>query len=369
MGHFSSGPGIGAACVSGLNGLANGNLVERLCGSFQKAAGYSACAPCVLWFGKHDIRIQIGSPELRTLVLEAFHGLETLPVQEPSCRPSLELCVWSDPDLDVLEGGWPDASLDPEDNPPVYHSSTSSYRLVAIPSCGLLCYLDTLTSRAYYHVRFPGKIPLSERCTPMRLLMKWFADANGMLMVHGAGVCDSGRGAILVGKSGSGKSTTSVGCAIRGMGFLGDDYLMLDLGGQAVARSIYRGFKLKPDVAHLMEALDARPIQPGTTREKHFAILNGKVDPFVRSSLIQVILRPRICNHDRTTFLPMSPLAALVETATSTILQLPGGESSVLASFRNFCLKLPAYEMCMSRDSDEIVEALRHFLRILEPRP
>jgi hypothetical protein len=44
-----------------------------------------------------------------------------------------------------------------------------------------------------------------------------------VVTLHAAGVACAGRAALIVGDSGSGKSTAALACASAGFGFLGDD--------------------------------------------------------------------------------------------------------------------------------------------------
>ena len=52
----------------------------------------------------------------------------------------------------------------------------------------------------------------------------------GLVLLHAAAVGDADGVVLLVGNGGSGKSTTSVVCSQAGLGFLADDFCLLEPG-------------------------------------------------------------------------------------------------------------------------------------------
>ena len=52
-----------------------------------------------------------------------------------------------------------------------------------------------------------------------------------------------GRGALIVGASGSGKSGTTLAGLMNGLQSVGDDYVVVDQGATIVAHSVFKLFK------------------------------------------------------------------------------------------------------------------------------
>lgn len=83
-------------------------------------------------------------------------------------------------------------------------------------------------------------------------IASWAVD-SALLPVHAAALEIDGRGVLLVGESGAGKSTTAVACALEGAGLLGDDLCLID-AERRIIHSWYGTVKLHDDSAELLGA-------------------------------------------------------------------------------------------------------------------
>jgi hypothetical protein len=89
----------------------------------------------------------------------------------------------------------------------------------------------------------------------------WFP-AQGMVLLHAAAVGDDDGAVLLVGNGGSGKSTTAVACSQAGIGFLADDFCLLEPGPTPRVHSIYRSAKLRRDSVHVVAGVDTTEPDP-----------------------------------------------------------------------------------------------------------
>ena len=67
-------------------------------------------------------------------------------------------------------------------------------------------------------------LPTYEWAAPLRTQLHWLGSHHGLQLTHAAAVGLNGRGLLLAGKGGAGKSTTSLACWNAGWQFVSDDY-------------------------------------------------------------------------------------------------------------------------------------------------
>jgi len=232
------------------------------------------------------------------------------------------------------------------------------------PEGQILSLIDTERSLAFYAVQDCISLPDYEVCTPMRMIINWFLVMTNQTFLHAACVGWQGTGALLVGKSGAGKSTTALQCLIRGLSFLGDDYVAVSASLPHTAHRIYYGCKIMDDALIRMPSLQPYVIPTNKTKEKNVAILDksyalSMADPTL---LLSYILRPVQTHAAKTTFRSVSAMAVLGEFAGSTILQMPGAGATMLRALSTLCQHLQTYDVMMSDDPDEVAGAIQTFL-------
>jgi hypothetical protein len=104
-----------------------------------------------------------------------------------------------------------------------------------------------------------GDAPPYRRFRPFaELLAAWFPTV-GLVVLHAAAVGDADGVVLLVGNGGSGKSTTSVLCRQAGLGFVADDYCLLEPGDPPRVHSIYRSAKLRLDSVRHVPGVECAP--------------------------------------------------------------------------------------------------------------
>jgi hypothetical protein len=231
---------------------------------------------------------------------------------------------------------------------------------------------DHRDGAGYFVVRDAGRLPAWESAAPLRAPLRWSLADQGLHLVHAASVGVEGRGVLLPGQGGSGKSTTTALCALAGLQTTGDDYVVLDPGARTV-HALYRTVKL---AGGLVERLVARPPGPGAGLPAGFEAGHGKraywLDEVAPGSLVgtlavAAVLAPRVAGLPATRFTPASPAEALRRLAPSTLLQLPGGAESAFAAMRSLVDAVPVFVAELGRDLDRIPGEFEGFLAGLSP--
>ena len=98
-----------------------------------------------------------------------------------------------------------------------------------------------------------GNLPYWETAAPFRILFHWWSQSFGGQISHAAAVGRDGKGVLLAGRGGSGKSTTAICCVDAGMEYVGDDYVLLTRTPTPTAHSLYNSAKIH--TAFLRQAL------------------------------------------------------------------------------------------------------------------
>jgi hypothetical protein len=163
-------------------------------------------------------------------------------------------------------------------------------------------------------------------------------------MAHAAAVGRGGRGQLLVGRGGSGKSTTSLLCVDDGMEIAGDDYVLLTFDPEPEAHSLYHSAKMH--TAFLQTALphwtDRVAAEIGPERKSLFYLHECRRGQVRRKLSIDGILLPKITTSPDARLSPAATGVALLGVAPSTMYQLPNARQATLSFFTRFVGSLPA---------------------------
>ncbi len=119
-----------------------------------------------------------------------------------------------------------------------------------MPAYSFLCLFDCRTQRAVYWVDDVAQLPFWEIAAPFLVIFSWWAAGFGGQIAHAAAVGRSGSGLLLVGRGGSGKSTTAAACIDAGMEYVSDDYVLLTSDPDPTAHCLYSSAKLHMHVLH-----------------------------------------------------------------------------------------------------------------------
>jgi hypothetical protein len=229
--------------------------------------------------------------------------------------------------------------------------------------------LDRTSRRAFYWAPDGLELPGWARTQPILRLLHTWAQSASLHILHAGCIGRGGRGVLLAGPGGSGKSTLSLSGLVHGLDYVGDDYVGVtdrqdirqdvgqdvgqDLGGPPLAASdrfvaapLYRFAKLTAaNLAARLPSLEACVVESFRGwNDKLVIAIDGET-----SLTIAAIVLPRIVAAATTAGpTPIGPGRALRSLAPSSILQLPGYEKDDLAFMSRLTANLPAYELEVS---------------------
>jgi len=178
-----------------------------------------------------------------------------------------------------------------------------------------------------------------DRAAPLRTALHYALAAPDRQLVHGAAVGTGGRGVLLAGPGGRGKSTTTLACLHAGLQVVGDDYSAIELSnGRALAWNLYRSIKVGER-------------GPGDRDDRRTLILGEDIPGEPTDVLdLAAVLLPRVTGGASSALVAARPVDALGALAPSTLLQAPHEERPSLGLLADLARAIPAYHLHLGTD-------------------
>jgi len=225
---------------------------------------------------------------------------------------------------------------------------------------------DLAARRGVQLMKGPDVFPPWEPGAPLRVFLHWAYAEQGRRLAHAGTLGRDGKGVMLAGAGGSGKSGTVLAGLIHGLSSVGDDYVLLDIDDGVTAYPVFSTLKQDPAGFDRL-GLDARVRRrPLNWQGKHqFTIRELAPDGIAERLDIAAILLPRI-GAGATRIEPASAKEALLALAPSALYQMPGERESGFRFFSRVVAALPAFHIHLGTDPAEIAGALSSFLEDIE---
>jgi hypothetical protein len=228
----------------------------------------------------------------------------------------------------------------------------------------LLSMMDIQEGCAFYCVGSAREVPRFEVAEPIRVLLSWFMRAHRRQLVHAAAVGHSDGGVLLVGRSGAGKSNSSLTCLHAGMGFVSDDFCAISVDKAPMAHSLYSTAKTLNSDSQRSPFLTGLVSEPDPTgRDKTIYLLNRAApDRLLAGFPLKAILLLEKCEGP-TLFLPVSAGSVLSAWAPDTARLLANAGAEVLRTLGRLVRSLPCYKLRLGSDPSAIAPAIDDLLR------
>jgi hypothetical protein len=210
----------------------------------------------------------------------------------------------------------------------------------------------------------PGSYPPWETGAPLRPFLHWHYARRGMRLAHGGTLGVDGKGVLLAGAGGSGKSGTVIAGLLHGLQSVGDDYVLLNVDQGIRAYPLYATLKQDPAGYRRLGLDRLRPAGGGLNWQgKHQFLIGELASEAVPSSLeIGAMLVPHVSDASRTRISTMQRAEAMIALAASSIYQMPGERESGFRFFGAIARRLPCFRLDLGRDPAEIAAAVGNFI-------
>jgi hypothetical protein len=291
-----------------------------------------------------DLAFDIADPDIAAALLPALrHHVRSVGGRE---LPLTRLIIWSSP-LDPFP--WNSRHLGR--GGAIEGFSHGSVRAVAAADESSLVLWDDERQLACCWFAGVSGVTRWDRAAPLRTALHFALASPARQLVHGAVVGAGGRGALLAGPGGSGKSTTTLACLQAGMHVIGDDYAVVELVGRR-AWNLYGSIKVG----------EREPGPHG--RDDRRTLILGHDLPGTPSESLELValLLPRVVGGSRSSLSIASPAAALRALAPSTLIQAPYEDRPSLGILADLARAVPAYHLNLGDDRG--VPAIREVVAV-----
>src|SRR3972149_783084 len=203
--------------------------------------GVGGAIDCYYTIGGYTVCLQFAGPALVPFITPALEHLAAFP---DKTRADLTICLWDSASTAMSMPPRPWELEDLIARGDVRGFSNARIHTALSGDVGAVSMLDEAENLGVYWIRDACHVPTYERGAPLRAILHWWVGQHGGLLVHTAAVGHQEGGVLLVGRGGSGKSTSALASLVSGWRYAGDDYCLLAPNGEPYVYSLYNTAKL-----------------------------------------------------------------------------------------------------------------------------
>ena len=284
----------------------------------------------------------------------AFAHLETNAALQLDARPALRINIWDSASTGAEAPPVLGGELAGDSSGPIYYLEEDGVQ--AIARWNTLSVYDSVAGEAWYWAPDAAEMLSWDWASPMRMILHWWLGRDGILQVHGGAVGVAKGGVLVVGRGGSGKSTTTLSCLNSGLQYAGDDFVAIATQPAPYIHSLYGSGKLESHHIERFPNLHAAVANPIQGPNDKAVVYAERYLPGVSTAgfpLLAVVV-PRVAGVRDTRVVPASKSAALAALAPSTLFQLHPPHPNALAGMASLVRQVPCFTLELGTDLDQI---------------
>ncbi|MEM7164173.1 MAG: hypothetical protein AAF581_01840 [Planctomycetota bacterium] len=317
-------------------------------------------------FAGMPVRMHVVGPALHDILARAFASLIDREEVVATAADSLVIRAWDRAHTGVGCPGIPRAPDRTDVLGPGLMSQYDGGRVLRYDRATITKTIDRTSNEIFICVEDAEKLRLNDRTKPFpHFLATWYFD-RGVQLLHAGLVSKNGQGVLIGGTGGSGKSTTSIACALAGFDFLGDDTVGTVIRedgcfGYAcynAVRSAARNIEWFPDLQAASHLLPATPDDKGKVLTYMSEVSSVSTVPGVA---IAGIVVPTVIGSGPTEIATAPGGVTLRKLAPSTLLRGLGGGTTGFAHMAQLTRVLPCFALTLGdsvRDVPRVVGQL-----------
>jgi hypothetical protein len=305
----------------------------------------------------HRLRIRFaGSALLEPCTM----ALEHLAVEAGDAIPELTICAWDSASTGVLLPPCPWTLEQIATDGMIKGPANDSIQAALQIDIAALSLFDPHQRLALFRVANASTLPAVERASPLKVILHWWLRGFAMTMIHCGAVGTALGGALLVGHTGTGKSTSTLACLSAGMRYVTDDRCLLSLTPEPRALCIYNAAKLWPDQMRRFPLLmEAARNHSKLEREKSLLFVQRFSPEQLAMQLpIRVVLLARIVNQPKTTLTSTTPIRVLHDLVPSTLIYQPGATRDETRAMAELVRQVPCRQINLGSELSRIPEVI-----------
>ena len=328
--------------------------------AFEQASAAVATDEHFFNLAGHTLRIRFAGDRLVGVLTNALEHLRI------SDRPDTDftICVWDSTTTGVamplIECGWNRFT----NRGDIWGFNSERFRVSFHWVENAICMMDLHRRLAIYWVNSADNLPFWVPASPLRTIFHWCMELRGKQLIHAAAVGTEDGAVLITGRSGVGKSTTSLAALRAGLYYLGDDYVVVGLEPEPTVYSLYSTAKLNADqVGNLPEYAAHVSNEHALDEEKAVMFLQDVAAQQIRAEMpLRAILVPRIQDQIVTGFSTAAPHVAQRAAAFTTLSQLPYAGRQTYEFLHRMSRSLPGFYIELGRDLRQVPTAISTFL-------
>lgn len=305
--------------------------------------------------GEKILSIHFSRPDLKLYMLSALSHIVV------DCAPSSDITIYCFDSPLLTAFPWHGQHYGVQGT--IEGFNTERFQTAYQHGSGAVMMYDRETNEGIYWIKDFTDIPYWERSFPFRTILHWWSRDTSYLLLHAAGIGQHESAALLSGKSGSGKSSTTLSCLLRDdLLIAGDDYVLVD-SETGTLYSLYNCAKVEWDNLERLNFL--KPLVSTAIKEADKAMIfmhEACPQKVMLRSKLEYAFIPTISRANKTTIVKCTEAEVLKSIAPTTMFQLPFGQTETFRKCITLTRKLKSYRVELGTDAREIAAAISEFL-------